>query len=167
MSVRVRFAPSPTGYLHVGGLRTALYNWLYARQNGGEFILRIEDTDQSRKVEGAVENLITALKWAGLDIDEGPGNGGALGPYVQSERLEIYHQHVQQLLESKQAYFCFCTPERLEQLREKRKQMGMAPKYDRACRKIWSSPTTARDPPVPLPRERRSASTRPGPTEGS
>ena len=133
MTTRVRFAPSPTGYLHVGGLRTALYNWLFARQQGGSFILRIEDTDQSRRKEGAVENLLEALEWAGLDIDEGPGIGGELGPYVQSERLETYHRHVQQLLDDGHAYRCFCTPERLEQLRERRRKMGVASRYDRNC----------------------------------
>ena len=137
MSVRVRFAPSPTGYLHVGGLRTALYNWLFARQQGGVFILRIEDTDQSRRKEGAAENLLEALAWAGLDIDEGPTVGGEYGPYVQSERLETYHSHVQQLLDGGHAYHCFCSPERLEQLRERQRKMGVASRYDRHCRPAY------------------------------
>ncbi|MCH8837535.1 MAG: glutamate--tRNA ligase [Candidatus Marinimicrobia bacterium] len=138
MTTRVRFAPSPTGYLHVGGLRTALYNWLFARKHGGVFILRIEDTDQSRQVEGAVDSLLSMLDWAGLKIDEGPGLGGDYGPYVQSERLEIYQQHAEQLLAGGQAYYCFCSTERLEQLRERQKKMGINVRYDRHCRTISS-----------------------------
>ena len=102
---RVRFAPSPTGYLHVGGLRTALYNYLFAKHNNGKFILRIEDTDRNRYVEGAVENLIKALKWAGLDYDEGPNVGGDHGPYMQSQRLEIYKKHADKLISKGKAYF--------------------------------------------------------------
>lgn len=131
MSVRTRFAPSPTGYLHVGGLRTALYAYLFAKQNNGTFLLRIEDTDQSRKVEGATEKLIEALQWAGIDFDEGPGKAGDHGPYIQSQRLDIYHSHIQQLLEKGSAYHCFCSSERLEQLRTS----GVT-KYDRHCRSI-------------------------------
>src|SRR5262249_22695694 len=110
-NIRVRFAPSPTGYLHVGGLRTALYNFLFARKQGGSFILRIEDTDRTRYVEGAVEKLIHTLQWAGLDYDEGPGKGGPFGPYVQSERLAIYREHAESLLRAGRAYRCFCTSE--------------------------------------------------------
>jgi nondiscriminating glutamyl-tRNA synthetase len=106
--VRVRFAPSPTGYLHVGGLRTALFNYLFARKNGGSFILRIEDTDQSRFVEGARENLMESLRWAGIHFDEGPGIGGSLGPYVQSERLALYKEHAGMLVSGGNAYYCFC-----------------------------------------------------------
>ena len=98
--VRVRFAPSPTGYLHIGGLRTALYNFLYARQNNGKLILRIEDTDQNRLVKVAVENLISTLSWSGIEFDEGPHIGGGFGPYTQSERLSIYKDHVTQLIEN-------------------------------------------------------------------
>ena len=116
-SVRVRFAPSPTGYLHVGGLRTALYNYLFARKNNGKFVLRIEDTDRNRYVDGAVENLITALKWCGLDFDEGPESGGKFGPYLQSQRLGIYQKHIQELIFKGNAYYCFCTHERLEALK--------------------------------------------------
>lgn len=144
MTIRVRFAPSPTGYLHVGGLRTALYNWLFARKHDGTFILRIEDTDQSRRKEGAVENLLAALEWAGLDIDEGPSISGDLGPYVQSQRLETYHRHVRQLLDSGHAYRCFCTPERLEQLREKHRKMGIVSRYDRTCRTLPRDEAEAR-----------------------
>jgi glutamyl-tRNA synthetase len=134
--VRVRFAPSPTGYLHVGGLRTALYNYLFARHHGGKLVLRIEDTDQTRKVEGAVENLINTLEWAGIDYDEGPKRGGSFGPYVQSERLEIYAEYAQRLLRQGDAYYCFCTPERLEQVRQQRLSEKRSPGYDRHCRDI-------------------------------
>ncbi len=132
--IRVRFAPSPTGYLHVGGLRTALYNFLFARRNNGKFILRIEDTDRNRYVEGAVENLISALKWSGLEFDEGPVAGGNFGPYMQSERLDIYQEHVKELIKNGSAYYCFCTPERLEKLKEEQqKQKLPQAKYDKQC----------------------------------
>lgn len=133
---RVRFAPSPTGYLHVGGLRTALYNYLFARKTGGTFILRIEDTDRTRYVEGAVENLIQTLAWSGLDFDEGPSRGGDRGPYVQSERLDIYRKHVDDLLGNGHAYHCFCAPERLEEMRKQQEKMRIAPKYDRQCLRL-------------------------------
>jgi glutamyl-tRNA synthetase len=136
MSVRVRFAPSPTGYLHVGGLRTALYNYLFAKHHGGSFVLRIEDTDQSRKVEGAVENLISTLRWAGLDYDEGPEKGGGYGPYVQSERLSLYREHAKQLVDAGKAYYCFCTPERLDELRQRQQALKLPPSYDRRCRDL-------------------------------
>lgn len=126
--VRVRFAPSPTGFLHVGGLRTALYNWLLARRHGGTFILRVEDTDRTRLVEGAVENMVESLKWAGVDIDEGATVGGQHGPYVQSERLDIYQKHAEQLVEQGHAYYCFLTREELEAQREaQQKQDPNAP----------------------------------------
>lgn len=131
--IRVRFAPSPTGYLHVGGLRTALYNYLFARQNNGVFILRIEDTDRSRYVEGAVENLIKTLTWAGLDYDEGPQKDGNFGPYIQSQRLDIYQKHAEILLKQEKAYYCFCTPERLEEMRKELEHKGQFAKYDRHC----------------------------------
>ena len=134
--VRVRFAPSPTGFLHVGGLRTALYNYLYARSNGGRLVLRIEDTDQSRKVEGAMENLIQTLKWAGLEIDEGPGVRGDSGPYIQSERLQIYHEQARRLIGMGHAYYCFCTPERLEEVRKRQLAEKLNPGYDRHCRTL-------------------------------
>ena len=124
MTVRTRYAPSPTGYLHVGGLRTALYNYLYARQHGGEFVLRIEDTDQTRKVEGAVENLLNVLAWIGLDFDEGPYVGGPYGPYVQSERLDIYREHVKQLAAAGFAYPCFCSAETLKAMRMEQTESG-------------------------------------------
>lgn len=132
--IRVRFAPSPTGYLHVGGLRTALYNYLFAKKNNGKFILRIEDTDRNRYVEGAVENLIAALKWAGLYYDEGPDVGGEYGPYMQSQRLNIYKRYADELINKKHAYYCFCSPERLQKLREEQeKQKLPQAKYDKHC----------------------------------
>lgn len=138
--VRVRFAPSPTGYLHVGGLRTALYNFLFARKNNGKFILRIEDTDRNRYVEGAVENLIAALKWAGLQYDEGPDIGGPFGPYMQSHRLDIYKRYAEDLIKNGKAYYCFCTPERLEALREEQqKQKLPQAKYDKHCLHLGKS----------------------------
>ena len=131
---RVRFAPSPTGYLHVGGLRTALYNYLFAKNKNGKFILRIEDTDRNRYVEGAVENLIKALNWAGLNYDEGPEVGGENGPYLQSERLNIYKKHADGLIEKGKAYYCFCSPERLKILKEdQEKQKLPQAKYDKHC----------------------------------
>jgi len=137
--VRVRFAPSPTGYLHIGGLRTALYNYLFAKNNNGKFILRIEDTDRNRYVKGAVEKLLSTLDWAGLIPDEGPKTGGDFGPYKQSERLDIYKKHIQELIEHKKAYYCFCTQERLNNLREKQKQEGLQTKYDKQCLSLSQS----------------------------
>lgn len=134
--VRVRYAPSPTGYLHVGGLRTALYNYLYARQQGGTMVLRIEDTDQTRKVEGAVESLLDVLAWVGLDYNEGPSRGGEYGPYVQSERLELYREHVKILAGAGHAYPCFCTSAELDAMRAEQQARGRMPMYDRRCRKI-------------------------------
>jgi len=132
--VRVRYAPSPTGYIHIGNLITALYNYLFARHNNGKFILRIEDTDQTRKVEGAVENIISTLKWAGLDYDEGPLKGGPFKPYFQSERLGIYKEHADFLINHKKAYNCFCTSERLNTLREEQKKLKLPQtKYDKLC----------------------------------
>lgn len=133
-SPRVRFAPSPTGYLHIGGLRTALYNYLYAKNQDGKIILRIEDTDRKRFVEGAVENLIETLSWAGINFDEGPEMGGNFAPYHQSERLDLYKQHAEKLISEGNAYYCFCTPERLQQLKEEQqKQKLPQAKYDKHC----------------------------------
>ncbi len=131
MSVRVRFAPSPTGYLHVGGLRTALYNYLFARHNGGKCILRIEDTDRSRFVENATENLISSLKWAGIEFDESPVNPGAYGPYVQSQRLDIYREHSRILLDKGLAYYAFDTADELTEMRKRLQEEKKDPKYDR------------------------------------
>jgi glutamyl-tRNA synthetase len=133
---RVRFAPSPTGYLHVGGLRTALYNYLFAKHHNGKFVLRIEDTDQARRVEGAVENLIATLDWAGIRFDEGPGRDGGYGPYVQSERLDIYRTHAHELILKGLAYRCFCTPERLEEVRKRQNAAKLSTSYDRHCRDL-------------------------------
>lgn len=133
--IRVRFAPSPTGFVHVGSLRTALYNYLFAKRNNGTFVLRIEDTDRNRYVEGAVENLINTMHWCGIEFDEGPVEGGNFGPYVQSERNEIYQTNVKRLIETGKAYPCFCTPERLQQLKETQKGQDQA-KYDKLCLKL-------------------------------
>jgi glutamyl-tRNA synthetase len=134
--IRVRFAPSPTGYLHVGGLRTALYNYLFAKHHHGKFILRIEDTDQSRKVEGAVENLIQTLKWAGVEYDEGPDKDGGFGPYIQSQRLPVYITHAKELIQKGHAYYCFCSTERLAEVKNKNKELKLPFSYDRHCRNI-------------------------------
>ena len=133
--VRVRFAPSPTGGLHIGGVRTAMYNYLFARNQGGKFILRIEDTDQARKVEGAEEYIIEALKWCGIEADESPAVGGDFGPYRQSERLATYRQHVELLLASGNAYYAFDTPEELTAMREKlQKEKAAVQQYGIATR---------------------------------
>jgi glutamyl-tRNA synthetase len=134
--IKVRFAPSPTGELHIGGLRTALFNWIYARQQGGEFVLRIEDTDRTRYVEGSELRLIETLERYGLSYDEGPGKDGAHGPYTQSERSEIYQKHAQLLLDKGAAYKCFCTPERLTEIRELQTARKQPPRYDRHCRNL-------------------------------
>eukprot|EP00128_Syssomonas_multiformis_P008533 Colp12_sorted_trinity150504_noHs@3517 len=131
--VRVRFAPSPTGYLHLGGLRTALFNYLLAKKTGGKFILRIEDTDQKRLVLGSKESLQKTLQWAGLNYDEGPSVGGPYAPYVQSERLDLYKNYSEKLLERGAAYRCFCTPERLEHMKASAEKTGKANMYDRTC----------------------------------
>ncbi|UCC65280.1 MAG: glutamate--tRNA ligase [Anaerolineae bacterium] len=136
MQVRVRFAPSPTGYFHVGGARTALYNWLLARHHGGTFILRIEDTDQKRYQPEALDDLLSSLRWLGLDWDEGPEVGGDYGPYFQSQRLEIYQAYARQLVEEGHAYHCYCSPERLAQMRQEQRAPGTAQGYDRHCRNL-------------------------------
>lgn len=133
--VRVRFAPSPTGMLHIGGLRTALYNYLFARHHGGDFLLRIEDTDQTRYVETAEDDIIQSLRWAGMDFDEGPGKGGPFAPYRQSERTAIYKQYADQLIENGQAYYAFDTSEEIEDMRERLIKSGNpSPKYDAITR---------------------------------
>ena len=133
--VRVRFAPSPTGPLHIGGVRTALYNYLFAKKHGGDFLLRIEDTDQSRFVAGAENYIVDALSWCGIHIDEGVSAGGSKGPYKQSERKAIYRQYADQLIESKLAYYAFDTPEELTEMRERMKSAGMAsPQYNAITR---------------------------------
>ncbi len=143
--IRVRFAPSPTGELHIGGLRTALTNYLLASKNHGTFILRIEDTDQKRFVDGAIERMIESLTWAGITINEGvkidESTGvliqeGLHGPYIQSQRLSIYQEYIKKLLEEKKAYHCFCTTERLNDMRQAQMARKEAPKYDRHCCKL-------------------------------
>ncbi|PJE76461.1 glutamate--tRNA ligase [Candidatus Uhrbacteria bacterium CG10_big_fil_rev_8_21_14_0_10_48_16] len=151
MNIVTRFPPSPTGFLHVGSLRTALYNYLYARKHGGKFIVRVEDTDRERLVEGAVESLIKTLAEVGLEYDEGPViTAGALsekgenGPYTQSLRLDIYKTYVQKLLEQGSAYYCFCSKERLTELRSQQQLAKLPTKYDRACLKLDQDEITQR-----------------------
>ncbi|MDH4269634.1 MAG: glutamate--tRNA ligase [Dehalococcoidia bacterium] len=127
-SVRLRFAPSPTGYPHLGNIRTALFNWLFARHHGGIFILRIEDTDTARKVEGAVDIILDSLRWLGLEWDE--------GPYFQSQRLSVYRETAQKLLDEDHAYLCYCSPERLEAMRQEQTKRKQPPKYDQHCRNL-------------------------------
>jgi len=134
--LRLRFAPSPTGYLHVGGARTALYNWLLARRFGGAFVLRIEDTDISRSTEEAIEAILEDMRWLGLDWDEGPETGGDHWPYRQTGRATLYLKAARSLLEEGKAYRCFCLPEELEARREKAVAEGRSPMYDRRCRSI-------------------------------
>jgi glutamyl-tRNA synthetase len=136
MSVRVRYAPSPTGEPHVGNIRTALFNWLLARHEGGTFILRIEDTDQARIVPGAQEAIFDSLRWLGLDWDEGPEVGGPHAPYFQSQRLEHYHRASEQLIAADNAYRCYCSPERLEEMRAEQMRHKVPPKSARRCRKL-------------------------------
>lgn len=131
---RVRFAPSPTGHLHIGGARTALFNYLYARHTGGVFILRVEDTDQERSTSEAVRHIIDGMTWLGLNWDEGPEVGGSCGPYFQTERLDIYREHAEHLLVEGKAYRCFCSPEELVAKREAAQKERRPPKYDQTCR---------------------------------
>ena len=145
--VRVRFAPSPTGGLHVGGVRTVLYNYLFAKQHNGEFVLRIEDTDQTRYVPGAEEYIYECLRWCGLEPDESPMHGGPYGPYRQSERKEMYRQYAEQLVKQGNAYYAFDTPEQLDAMREKfRTEEDPSPQYNYRIReKMWNSFTLAED----------------------
>ena len=139
--VRVRYAPSPTGDPHVGNIRAALFDWLYAKKSQGSFILRIEDTDQSRLVPGATDRIMEALKWLGLDWDEGPDIGGPYGPYIQSERqsLGLYQRAVEKLLVNEKAYWCYCTSERLAEMRKSQQAQKIPPGYDRRCRELTKS----------------------------
>ncbi len=141
---RVRFAPSPTGHFHIGGARTALYNYLLARQTGGQFILRIEDTDRKRFVPDSEEEMMESLRWLGLEWDEGPDMGGPYGPYRQSERQEIYHEHAKRLIDLGCAYYCFCTPERLSQVRQRQQKLKQPPRYDGLCRNLDPEEALAR-----------------------
>ena len=133
---RVRMAPSPTGHFHLGGARTALFNYLLAKKTGGKFILRLEDTDLKRTVPGAEQEIMNSLHWLGLDYDEGPGVGGSFGPYRQTERRDIYQQHAKMLVDSGHAYPCFCTPDRLEKVRQEQQKRKENPRYDGTCRKL-------------------------------
>ena len=138
-NVRVRFAPSPTGALHIGGVRTALFNWLFARRYGGKFILRIEDTDQTRSTDESIRIILDGMKWLGLDWDE--------GPFRQTERMDIYREHVEKLLKEGKAYYCYCAPEELEARRKEAMAAGKPPKYDRKCRSL-AAPVPGRTPAV-------------------
>ncbi len=142
-TVRTRFAPSPTGYMHIGNLRTALYTYLLAKKNGGKFILRIEDTDRERYVEGAVDVIYKTLRDCGLNWDEGPDVGGEYGPYVQSERMGMFKEYAEKLVENGHAYRCFCTKERLEELSAVQKASNISPMYDRHCRNLSKEETDA------------------------
>jgi len=133
--IKVRFAPSPTGFLHIGGVRTALFNWLFARNHGGKFILRIEDTDLSRSTEESIQEILESMRWLGLDWDE--------GPFRQTERQEIYSQKVEQLLAAGKAYSCYCTPEELDRKRSEAQKAGLKPKYDGTCRNLSDVPKGA------------------------
>ena len=136
MTIRTRMAPSPTGEFHIGSLRTLLYNYAWAKKNHGQFILRIEDTDQTRLVSGAQDRILQVIKDYGLDWDEGPNKSGQYGPYIQSQRLEIYHQNIQPLIDSGHAYHCFCTKETLDQMRAEQKAQNQISRYDRRCLKL-------------------------------
>jgi glutamyl-tRNA synthetase len=145
MAPRVRFAPSPTGYLHIGGARTALFNWLYARRHGGVFVLRIEDTDVERSSAEMVEGILDGLRWLGLDWDEGPKIGGSYGPYFQSERLDHYRATADRLVANGAAYYCYCTTEEVKARREAAQQSATGWKYDRLCCRLTPSEIAARE----------------------
>src|SRR5437867_1093275 len=142
---RVRFAPSPTGYLHVGGARTALFNWLFARRHGGVFVLRIEDTDVERSSDEMVEGILDGMRWLGLDWDEGPKIGGPHEPYFQSARVDRYRAMAAKLVADHHAYFCYCTPDELKAKREAAEKAGGAFRYDRTCRGLPVDVVAARE----------------------
>ena len=145
-TVRLRFAPSPTGNPHIGNVRTAIFGWLFARKHGGTYLIRVEDTDQSRRTEGAVESMLESLRWVGLDWDEGPDVGGGAGPYVQSERLDLYHEAAQRLIDSGHAYRCYCTPERLKDIRLAQQERGDDMiGYDRLCLELSQTERSSRE----------------------
>src|SRR5574340_199022 len=133
---RVRVAPSPTGHMHLATARTALYDYLLARQTAGQFVLRIEDTDVRRTVPGSEQEIMDGLRWLGLEYDEGPDIGGSYGPYRQTERRDLYMEHAQILIERGMAYPCFCTPERLEKMRQEQQRLKQATHYDGLCRRL-------------------------------
>ena len=134
--VRVRVAPSPTGYLHLGLARTALFNWLFAKHHNGTFVLRIDDTDVERSTEESLANILESFRWLGITFDEGYGIGGEYGPYKQSERLAIYHEYAEKLLESGAAYYCYCSKEELDAEREQAKEQRKAYVYSGKCRNL-------------------------------
>ncbi|MDI3548765.1 MAG: nondiscriminating glutamyl-tRNA synthetase [Halanaerobiales bacterium] len=163
-NIRLRFPPSPTGRIHIGNMRTALFNWLWARKNNGKLILRIEDTDRERSTEEFEKIILQEMKWLGLDVDEGVNVGGDYGPYRQSERLDIYRRYVDKLLQENKAYYCYCTPEELDQMREEARDKGGAPRYNGRCRhltpeEVEKFKAEGRKPvirfKVPLPEEAR------------
>ncbi len=143
--VRTRFAPSPTGFPHVGNIRTALFAWLFARHNRGSLIVRIEDTDVARRVKGAVEAILGSLRWLGLDWDEGPEVGGKYGPYFQSQRLEKYREAAECLILQGDAYYCYCSPQRLEEMRREQSRRKQPPGYDRHCRNLSQEERSRRE----------------------
>ncbi|MGZ4122505.1 MAG: glutamate--tRNA ligase family protein, partial [Tumebacillaceae bacterium] len=145
MTVRLRFAPSPTGHLHIGSARTALFNYLYAKKHGGTYLLRIEDTDQARNKENAEIGFMKWFQWLGLNWDEGPVVGGEYGPYTCMERLDIYEKYTNQLLESGQAYYCYCTEEELEAEREELSAKGELPRYLGKCRHLSAEDKAANE----------------------
>ncbi|HEQ72347.1 MAG TPA: glutamate--tRNA ligase, partial [Spirochaetia bacterium] len=145
MNVRVRYAPSPTGKQHIGGVRTALFNYFFARSQGGKFILRIEDTDRERSTPESLQDIYDTFSWLGIHWDEGPDNGGPFGPYVQSERFELYRKYADELLRSGHAYRCYCTPERLASLREEQAAKKLPQGYDRHCRDLAEAERQARE----------------------
>ncbi|XP_006892750.1 PREDICTED: probable glutamate--tRNA ligase, mitochondrial [Elephantulus edwardii] len=149
--VRVRFAPSPTGFLHLGGLRTALYNYIFAKKHRGSFILRLEDTDRTRLVPGAAENIEDMLEWAGIPPDESPRRGGPAGPYQQSQRLELYAQATEALLKTGAAYPCFCSPQRLELLKKEALRNNQTPRYDNRCRNLSQEQVACKLAETPKP----------------
>src|SRR2546425_1794736 len=142
--MRVRFAPSPTGQLHVGNVRTAIFNWLLARGHGGAFILRIEDSDVERSTRESEAAILRDLQWLGLDWDEGPDTGGAFGPYRQSERLDLYQSHANALLEADRAYHCFCSTAQLEAERRAAVKEGRPSRYAGTCRHLSKAQAPAR-----------------------
>ena len=144
MTVRVRYAPSPTGEPHVGNIRTALWTWLHARRHGGVFFVRLEDTDQTRLVPGSADRILESLAWLGIDWDEGPDRGGPFAPYVQSQRLPLYHEATARLLAGGHAYRCFCTADRLEELRNEQRANHLPPGYDGRCRALLPDEAEAR-----------------------
>ena len=143
--VRVRYAPSPTGNPHIGNIRTAMFNWLFARRNGGQFVVRVEDTDQGRITEGAVDHILDGLEWLGIDWDEGPRVGGPYGPYFQSERLQRYHDAAEQLIASGNAYRCYCPPERVAELRKEQARNRQRQGYDSHCRHLSDAERRVRE----------------------